>query len=412
LDSCDVVVVGAGIVGLSTAMALTAAAPGLRVLIVEKEAGIAEHQTGRNSGVIHSGAYYRPGSAKARYATEGSRRLYDFCRDHAVPADRCGKLIVATEDSERDRLAEIERRAVANGIVTRRLSPAEIRDREPQVRALAGLLVPITGITDYRAVAAAYLQVAQAGGAVLRAGVTVTGIRSEAGAITVDLDGVPAVRARVLVNCAGLFSDRIAELAGLSAPARILPFRGEYFELVPERRDLVRDLIYPVPDPAFPFLGVHFTRGIDGSVHAGPNAVLALRREGYSPWSFRPADAAGMAAYPGFWRLARQHWRTGTGEYRRSLSKQAFVRSLQRLIPAVRAQDLVPAPAGVRAQAVLPSGALVDDFLIVEGPQSVHVLNAPSPAATASIPIGESVAARALEQCRDWRSTNTASDGT
>ena len=398
MDTFDVAVVGAGIVGLSTAMAVTAAAPELTVVVLEKEPGIGRHQTGRNSGVIHSGCYYRPGTMKARYATQGARRMYAFCRDHGIPCEPCGKLIVATTDSEREHLARIERNAAANGIETARLTHAEILQREPHVLALAALHVPITGITDYGAVAASYLRIAQGRGAQLRTAAAVTEIAERQDAITLGLSTGTEMRCQILVNCAGLYSDRIAALAGLNSPARILPFRGEYYELVPGRRSLVRNLIYPVPDPAFPFLGVHFTRGVDGGVHAGPNAVLALRREGYRTWQLSPADIAGMMAYPGFWRLARQHWRTGSAEYRRSLSKRAFVRALQRLIPDVVAEDLVAAPAGVRAQAITPAGGLVDDFLITEGRRSVHVLNAPSPAATASLPIGEAIAARILDK--------------
>jgi L-2-hydroxyglutarate oxidase len=390
--TADFIVIGGGIVGLSTAMALSSSHPGAEITLLEKESVLASHQTGRNSGVIHSGAYYLPGSLKAQYATTGSQEIYRFAADHALPVEQCGKIIVAVDDSELGQLAKIEQRARDNGLEVSRLSPAQIAEREPNVRAVAALLVPITGIIDYTAVSHQYRSLAVAGGAQVRTNAQVVAIREERGAVVVELQGGESLRTRVLVNCAGLQSDRIAAMAGIDPPARILPFRGEYFELSPERRGLVKHLVYPVPDPSFPFLGVHFTRGIDGGVHAGPNAVLALRREGYRTFDFDTHDLGEVLRYPGFWQLARQHWKTGAGEYLRSMSKRAFVHRLRRLVPDLRVADLVTTPAGVRAQAVLPDGSLVDDFLIVEGERSVHVLNAPSPAATASLPIGRHVA--------------------
>jgi L-2-hydroxyglutarate oxidase len=390
--TADFIVIGGGIVGLSTAMALTTSHPGAAITVLEKESALASHQTGRNSGVIHSGAYYVPGSLKAQYATTGSHEMYQFAADHGLPVDKCGKIIVAVDDTELGQLSKIEQRAKDNGLEVIRLSAAEIAEREPNVQAVAALLIPITGIIDYTAVSLQYRTLAVAAGATVRTNARVVAIREQNDAVVVELQGGETLRTRVLVNCAGLQSDRIATMAGVKPPAQILPFRGEYFELTPERRGLVKHLVYPVPDPSFPFLGVHFTRGIDGGVHAGPNAVLALQREGYRTFDFDAHDLGEVLRYSGFHQLAKRHWKTGAGEYLRSLSKRAFVHRLRRLVPDLQISDLVTAPAGVRAQAVLPDGSLVDDFLIVEGERSVHVLNAPSPAATASLPIGRHVA--------------------
>ncbi|MGV9274589.1 L-2-hydroxyglutarate oxidase [Streptomyces griseosporeus] len=388
----DVLVVGGGIVGLSTAYAITRAAPGTRVTVLEKEPGPARHQTGRNSGVIHSGIYYRPGSLKARYAVRGAAEMVKFCAEYGIAHAVTGKLIVATDRDELPRLHALVQRGRENGIPVRELGAAQIAEYEPEVRGLAAIHVGSTGICDYTAVAR---QLAEASGADIRYGARVVRIdrRPERG-VAVRLAGGDIVRARVLVNCAGLYCDEIARLTGDDPQVRIVPFRGEYYELA--RPELVRGLVYPVPDPAFPFLGVHLTRGIDGGVHLGPNAVPALAREGYGWGVVRPREALATVAWPGSWRIARRHWRYGAGELRRSLSKGAFTEAVRRMLPAVREGDLVPAPAGVRAQAVLRDGTLVDDFLIKEGPRTVHVLNAPSPAATASLPIGREVARRAL----------------
>ncbi len=392
----DVVIVGAGIVGLATARALLAQSPDLRVTIVDKEARIAAHQTGRNSNVVHSGIYYRPGSLKAQYAIQGGRELAAYCAERDLPFQTTGKVIVATAEDERPALAALAERGRGHGLAVAQLSAAELAEREPHVQALAALFVPSTAITDFPAVAAAYRADVEAGGGRLQLGSAVTGIRTTANEVRVSTAAGAELAARLLVNCAGLFSDRVAALAGDSSPAHILPFRGEYYELVPERRGLVQTLIYPVPDPRFPFLGVHLTKGIDGGVHAGPNAVLALRREGYRRWSTTPSELGDLARFRGTWALAGRYWRTGLGEYARSLSRGAFVRALQRLVPAVTAADLMPADPGVRAQAVARDGTLLDDFVISEGPHAVHVLNAPSPAATASLPIGSHVARLAL----------------
>ncbi|MFH8339720.1 L-2-hydroxyglutarate oxidase [Streptomyces sp. AM6-12] len=390
---CDVLVVGGGIVGLSTAYAIGRAAPGTRVTVLEKEPGPARHQTGRNSGVIHSGIYYRPGSLKARYAVRGAAEMVAFCAEYGIEHAVTGKLIVATERAELPRLHALVQRGRENGIPVRELGAAQIEEYEPEVRGLAAIHVGSTGVCDYTGVAR---QLARASGADIRYGARVAGVdrRPERG-VAVRTAAGEVVRARVLVNCAGLYCDELARLTGDEPGVRIVPFRGEYYELA--RPELVRGLVYPVPDPAFPFLGVHLTRGIDGGVHIGPNAVPALAREGYDWRVVRPRELAGTLAWPGSWAIARRHWRYGAGELHRSLSKDAFLAAVRRLLPAVRAGDLVPAPAGVRAQAVLRDGSLVDDFLIKEGPRAVHVLNAPSPAATASLPIGREVARRALE---------------
>ncbi len=394
---CDVLVIGGGIVGLSTAYALTRAAPGTRVRVLEKEAGPARHQTGRNSGVIHSGIYYRPGSLKARFAVEGAAEMVKFCTEHGIPHEVTGKLIVATERDELPRLHALIQRGRQNGIPVRELGPAQIAEREPEVRGLAAIHVGTTGIADFGAVAARLAVLAEEGGAQVSYGAEVTAVdRREGLGVAVRTADGTVIRARTLVNCAGLHSDVLARLAGDEPAARIIPFRGEYYELVPERRDLVRGLVYPVPDPAFPFLGVHLTRGIDGEVHIGPNAVPALALEGYDWRTVRPRELAGVLGHPGSWRVAARHWRYGAGELRRSVSKRAFTAAVRRLLPAVTPEDLRPAPAGVRAQAVLPDGTLADDFLITETPHMVHVLNAPSPAATASLPIGRHVAERVL----------------
>ena len=389
---CDVLVVGGGIVGLSTAYAVGRAAPGTRVTVLEKEPGPARHQTGRNSGVIHSGIYYRPGSLKARYAVRGAAEMVKFCAEYGVEHAVTGKLIVATERAELPRLHSLVQRGRENGIPVRELGAAQIAEYEPEVRGLAAIHVGSTGVCDYTGVAR---QLALASGADIRYGARVVQVdrRPERG-VAVRTAAGDVVRGRVLVNCAGLYCDELARLTGDEPGVRIVPFRGEYYELA--RPELVRGLVYPVPDPAFPFLGVHLTRGVDGGVHIGPNAVPALAREGYDWTVVRPRELAGTLAWPGSWAIARRHWRYGTGELHRSLSKGAFLEAVRRLLPAARAEDLVPAPAGVRAQAVLRDGSLVDDFLIKEGPRAVHVLNAPSPAATASLPIGREVARRAL----------------
>lgn len=386
------VVVGGGIVGLATAHHLALRHPDARITVLEKENRVAAHQTGHNSGVLHAGVYYRPGSLKARLCRAGRRSMLDFCTAHEIAVDVCGKLIVATGADEVPRLAALHDRAVANGLAVRRLSPAEAREHEPEVACTAALHVAETGIVDFAAVCRVLAELLAKRGAHLRLGTEVRTVSRRSGTQVVHTSrgDVPA---DVLVNCAGLHADRVARRCGLAPPARIIPFRGEYYGLRPDRTQLVRGLIYPVPDPRFPFLGVHLTRGVDGGVHAGPNAVLALSRQGYTWGRIDLRDVADSAGYPGLWRLARRHPGYAVSELRRSLSKRLFTASLARLVPAISADDLVPAGAGVRAQAVRPDGTLVDDFLIVTRDRQVHVLNAPSPAATSAFEIARHIVA-------------------
>ncbi len=392
----DCAVIGGGIVGLSVAMHLGQKQPGLRILLLEKEAELAAHQTGRNSGVIHSGIYYTPGSLKARFAREGNRTMLAFCRTHGIAHDACGKIIVATEANELPLLENLYERGLQNELQVTRLAPEEVREIEPHVRCLKALRVPSTAIVNFRDVCAKYAELLGSAGGEIRTGTEVKAIHSAADSHILETTG-DEVEARFVINCGGLQSDRIARRMEIALAEKIIPFRGEYYELVPERRHLVKALIYPVPDPSFPFLGVHFTRMIDGSVHAGPNAVLALQREGYRKTDVDLVDLFEMVTYRGLWNLARKHYREGFAEVYRSLSKKAFVKDLQRLIPEVKDDDLVPATPGIRAQALKPDGTLVNDFLLVSGPHSIHVCNAPSPAATASLEIGKAVVARVPE---------------
>lgn len=392
----DVVLIGGGIVGLATALALLDARPGTSLVVLEKEPELAAHQTGRNSGVIHSGLYYKPGSLKARTCLQGRTLLERFCTEHGVPFERCGKVVVATRPEEAAQLEELERRGRANGLSgVRRISTSELREIEPQAAGVAALFVPETGIVDYRAVASALAREIARRGGEIRKGTRATGVERSARRVVVE-SSAGDFDARVLVACAGLGSDRVARMAGMEIDVAIVPFRGEYWMLAPERAHLVRNLVYPVPDPAFPFLGVHFTRRIGGGVEAGPNAVLALAREGYSKTSFDPRDALEIVRWPGFWKMARRHWRAGMAEQWRSISRAAFARACAALVPAVTEDDLAPGGTGVRAQAVTRDGALVDDFAVAEAERMVHVLNAPSPAATASLAIGEEIARRAV----------------
>jgi L-2-hydroxyglutarate oxidase len=387
MQQFDCVIVGGGIVGLSVAWTLLERSPGLRIAVLEKEDGWARHQTGRNSGVLHSGIYYKPGSLKAKLCREGNRRLVEFCGEYGIRNEICGKVIVATTASELPLMENLYQRGIANGLAAKKLSAFEVKEIEPHVSCLAGIQVPSTGIVDFVGVCRKLAELVESRGGELRLGTRVLGFgTSDTG--TVLETSKDTMAARWVVNCAGLHSDRMAKLAGAEPGARIVPFRGEYYELKAERRSLVRNLIYPVPDPNFPFLGVHFTRMIDGSIHAGPNAVLSLKREGYHRTSFNLRDFADTMTYAGFWRLAAKHAKSGLEEMHRSFSKRAFVRSLQKLIPEIREEDLLPGGAGVRAQAVRPDGGLVDDFLLVHSPDAIHVCNAPSPAATACLEIG------------------------
>ena len=387
----DIAVIGGGIVGLSLAMQAAQRLSHLRVLILEKESGVAQHQTGHNSGVIHSGVYYKPGSLKARLCVEGAQAMVEFCQQHAIPYEVCGKLIVATNTEEAGRLEDLLKRGEANGLAgLRLLGPEAMREFEPHAGGVRALQVPSTGITDYALITAKYAEIAQEHGAELKTSAEVRGFRASGGEVVIETRAGDFA-ARYVVNCAGLFSDRMAQLAGDDPQLTIVPFRGEYYDLVNSRKELVRSLIYPTPDPRYPFLGVHFTRRIHGNVDAGPNAVLAFRREGYKWSDVELGDTVETLTYPGFRKMARSQWKYGLAEFRRSLSKREFVRSCQKLVPEVRNEDMTAGGSGVRAQALGPDGVLVDDFRFVPRGRFLHVLNVPSPAATASLPIGREI---------------------
>jgi L-2-hydroxyglutarate oxidase len=393
----DFAIVGGGIVGLSTARALLGRHPNAGVLVLEKEEGWARHQTGHNSGVIHSGVYYKPGSLKARFSREGVATLLEFCREQGVAFEICGKVIVATKPDELPRLDDLYERGLKNGLKVEKIGPNELEELEPHAAGLAALKVPETGIVDFTQVAEAFATVVEEEGGVLRTSTEVEYVSETEGEVEISTNR-GTFRARSLINCAGLHSDRVALLCGVETGVKIVPFRGEYYELKPEKRHLVKNIIYPLPDPSFPFLNVHLTRTVEGGVEAGPNAVLGLAREGYRKTDINIKDSFEALTYPGLWRLARTYWRTGIGELVRSFSRKVFTRSLKKLIPEVEEEDLAPIEAGVRAQALAKDGELVNDFLIVDGKRSVHVLNAPSPAATAAIPIGETIAERITER--------------
>lgn len=396
MEQVDVLVVGAGIVGLATARAIQQLQPSATVVVAEKEDAPARHQSGRNSGVIHAGVYYSPGSEKARLCAAGRESMVEYCRERGIAHEVCGKVVIALDDDERDRLVELERRCLENGVRVETIGPDRLREIEPYAAGVAALHVLDTGIADYTAVCRSLArEVEEAGGRLLLNTEILSG-SEQADRLVVETSG-DAIAARRVVTCGGLQADRLA--VAVSGPdgaggLRVVPFRGEYFELPPERAHLVRTLIYPVPDPQFPFLGVHLTRGIDGHVHVGPNAVLALAREGYSWRELDFADVRDTMRFPGFRKLAAQHWRYGAGEMARSVSKRRFVKALRRLVPDVTVGDLEPAPSGVRAQAVTADGYLVDDFVFQPVGRALHVLNAPSPAATASLEIGKAIAER------------------
>lgn len=386
----DFSIIGGGIVGLSTAMALGERYPHASIIVLEKENGLAYHQTGHNSGVIHSGIYYKPGSFKAKFTRAGSQSMVQFCQIHDIPHEVCGKVIVATKEEELPRLENLYQRGLENGLKVKKISAEEVKEKEPHVQCLAGIYVPTSGIVDYQQVCQKYAELIQKQGGEIRLNTQVQQIiKTAQGQVLETPQGT--VHTHFVINCAGLYSDRIAQLGGVNPQAKIVPFRGEYYELVPEKRYLVKNLIYPVPNPDFPFLGVHFTRMIDGSIHAGPNAVLSFKREGYKKTDFDLKDLGEVLTYPGFWKLAAKHADEGIKEIIRSLSKAAFVHSLQQLIPEVQAADIIPSEAGVRAQALQADGKLVDDFLIIQDHQAMHVCNAPSPAATASLEIGKAI---------------------
>jgi L-2-hydroxyglutarate oxidase LhgO len=393
----DIAIIGGGIVGLATAMELGERYPALKLLVLEKEEEIARHQTGHNSGVIHSGIYYRPGSIKAQTCVTGRKALIDFCDREGIAYDLCGKVIVATSEEEIPRLEELHRRGLANHVQgLEMIGPERLKEIEPHAYGMRALHAPATGIIDFTEVARAYAKRVRQRGGEIRTSQEVEKILAADGGLVLETSSAE-FRAKHLINCAGLFSDRVARMASgdtrgaTESELRIIPFRGEYYTIAPERRDLVRGLIYPVPDPRFPFLGVHFTRTIHGEVEAGPNAVLALAREGYRKSAFNAAHAWEIFSFRGFWSMAGKYWRTGFEEMYRSFSKAAFVRALQRLLPDIRSEDLAPGGAGVRAQAVTAAGVLLDDFCITQSARAIHVLNAPSPGATSSIAIGRAI---------------------
>lgn len=390
-------IVGGGIVGLATAYQLSQRYPRWGIRVLEKETKVGAHQSSRNSGVLHSGIYYKPGSWKALTCRRGKQLMQEFCEREGVPFEVCGKVIVATRESELPLLHQLYERGQANGVCCQLISASQLRELEPHAAGLQAIHVSETGIVDYPRVCQKLAELVNQSGGEVVTGARVIGIREEAQQVVVHTTRGDYT-ARFLVNCAGLYSDRVAELSGVKVTVRIVPFRGEYYQLAPEARYLCRNLIYPVPDPRFPFLGVHFTRTISGEVECGPNAVLAFAREGYHKTDLCWRELAYTLRYPGFWRLASRHWRIGLGEIWRSLSRRAFVRSLQRLVPDVIEAHLLPAPAGVRAQAVAIDGKLVDDFLWVDTNRAIHVLNAPSPAATASLAIGEQIVQKLMER--------------
>lgn len=390
----DLTVVGGGIVGLATAMQVLEKYPRLKLVLMEKEEQLARHQTGHNSGVIHSGIYYKPGSVKAQTCVTGRKALIDFCDREGISYELCGKVIVATSEEELPRLEELHRRGVANNVQgLEMIGPERLKEIEPHANGIKALRAPSTGIINFTKVAQAYATRIRKMGGEIRTSQQVRNIVPADGELLIETSSAE-FRSKFLINCAGLFSDRVARMMSRSRPEtdlRIIPFRGEYYMIVPEKRHLVRGLIYPVPDPRFPFLGVHFTRTIHGDVEAGPNAVLALAREGYRKTDVDFSHAWQILSYKGFWSMAGKYWKMGMEEMYRSISKPAFVKALQRLLPDIRSEDLVPGGAGVRAQAVSATGALLDDFVIEQTGNAIHVLNAPSPGATASLAIGQNI---------------------
>ncbi|MCM3767765.1 L-2-hydroxyglutarate oxidase [Neobacillus niacini] len=395
----DFAIIGGGIVGLSTGMAIYQRFPNAKVVVIEKEAAVAQHQTGHNSGVIHSGIYYKPGSYKARFARHGSQSMREFCQVHGIEYDICGKVIVATKEEEIPLLENLYRRGLDNGLSVQRIGKEELKEIEPHVNGFGAVRVPMAGIVNYRQVSEKFAEIIKVNGGEIQLNTKVEKIHEKADHVTIETNR-GTIKANMIINCAGLHSDRIAAVTGYQTDMKIIPFRGEYYKLKPEKQYLVKNLIYPVPNPNFPFLGVHFTRMIDGEVDAGPNAVLSFKREGYKKTDFNVKDLSEVLSYSGFWKLAGKYLKEGMEEYVRSFSKKQFTKSLQELIPEIKKDDLIPAPAGVRAQALKYDGNMVDDFYIIEGKRSIHVCNAPSPAATASIEIGKEVVRRIPKQTK------------
>ncbi|MEH7122210.1 L-2-hydroxyglutarate oxidase [Bacillus sp. JJ1773] len=393
----DFAVVGGGIVGLSTGMALYKRFPNAKVAIIEKESVVADHQTGHNSGVIHSGIYYKPNSFKARFARQGSKSMTEFCQTHRIDHDICGKVIVATKQEELSLLENLYKRGLQNELAIQKIGVDELKEIEPYVNGLAAIRVPQAGIVNYRQVSEKFAEIIHNHGGEIHINTKVVKMHEESDQVVIETNR-GTYRASIVINCAGLHSDRVAAAAGYKTDMKILPFRGEYFKLKPEKRYLVKHLIYPVPNPKFPFLGVHFTRMISGEVDAGPNAVLSFKREGYKKTDFNAKDLMESLCFPGLWKMASKFAKEGFDEYVRSFSKKQFTKSLQELIPEIQEDDLIPAPAGVRAQALRSDGSMVDDFHIIVGKRTIHVCNAPSPAATASIEIGKEVVKRIPEQ--------------
>ncbi len=396
----NVVVIGGGIVGLASALKIKEKNPNYKVAVVEKERTIAQHQTGHNSGVIHSGLYYKPGSFKAQNCVDGYQMLLDFCNEEGIPYELTGKVVVATRETQLDALNTLHERGMANGLRDiKKLTAEELKEYEPHVAGVSGLYVPQTGIIDYKLVADKYAEKFKHFGGEIFSSNKLMSFKEERGFIHVHTEN-ERLTTRVVVNCSGLYTDKIAKLTGAKIDFKIVPFRGEYYKIKPEKEHLVKNLIYPVPDPNFPFLGVHFTRHIDGGIEAGPNAVLAFAREGYKKSQINMKELLGTLFYPGFMRVAYKYWKTGFGEMYRSYSKGAFTRALQELIPEIQKRDLVKGGAGVRAQACDRKGGLIDDFLVVEHDKFINVGNAPSPAATSSLAIGERVAQMAIERLK------------
>ena len=397
-NSFDITIIGGGIVGLATALELTKRYPQRKLAILEKEDRLAAHQTGHNSGVIHSGIYYKPGSLKAQTCVAGAKAIIAFCQQHDIPYEICGKVVVATSPAELPRLEELHRRGTANGVEgMEMIGPERLREIEPHATGVRALHVPTTGIIDFPRVAQTYARLIQEKGGDLRLRHELRGIVRTDGGLILETSQ-ESIHSKFMINCGGLHCDRIARLAGAQPDLQIVPFRGEYYTIAPQRRTLVKNLIYPVPDPAFPFLGVHFTRTIDGLVEAGPNAVLAFAREGYKKSDFDARDLRETLTFSGFRKMARTYWRTGLGEMFRSFSKQAFLAALRRLLPELTLGDLQPGGSGVRAQAISSQGALIDDFMISVTGSALHVLNAPSPGATASLAIGTMIVDKAGQE--------------